>query len=212
MNGITADRVELFRAHQQNHVEVLAGVEQPKQFCASLPKGADPVEMIVRPRFIKLAAKDFNSYIRGEGFKRVIRLREQRGRTQAEGRELYSRYAKLLVGDAGLDATRALGHELEIVPDKNPSDLRAGDSIPVRILFRGRPLAGARVSAIYEGAELKGHEYPVTSETDEQGRVVLKLDRSGLWYVRLIHMIPADGEKDADWRSFFATLTFRVPE
>lgn len=209
MNGITADRVELFRVHRPAAAETLTGKAEPKQFCAALPKDAAFVEMVVRPRFIKLAAKDFNSYIRGEGFKEVIRLREQLGQSSSEGRELYSRYAKLLVG-AGDHAMRTLGHELEIVPEKDPGKVKAGASLPVRILFRGKPLAGVQVSAVYAGAELKGHEYPVTVETDAQGRAEMRIDRPGLWYIRLIHMIPAESEKDADWRSFFATLTFTV--
>lgn len=210
-NGITLDRVVRFQVRDAGVAkDLFAGArEEPKQLCAPLQNGPALVEMVVRPRFIELSAKDFNAYIHGENLREVIRLREQRNQTQAEGRELYSRYAKLIVGDAE-DATRPLGHELEIVPEKNPSQLKPGETLLVRILFHGQPLSGVRVSAVYEGAEPKGHEFPVTAETDEQGRARLRLDRSGLWYARLIHMVPAENERDADWRSFFATLTFRV--
>ncbi len=211
-NGVTADRVERFQLRDNAGTKdlLVSAQEGTKQFCAPLPNRPAVVEMVVRPRFIKLAAKDFNVYIHGENFRDVIRLREQRNQTEVEGKELYSRYAKLIVGDAQ-DATHPLNHELEIVPEKNPSQLRSGDALPVRILFRGKPLSGVRVSAVYEGAEPKGHEFPVTAETDEQGRACLKLDRPGLWYARLIHMTLAENERDADWRSYFATLTFNVP-
>ncbi|SRR5581483_2124931 len=212
-NGITADRVELFQVRDDGGTKdlLVSAKEGTRQFCAPLRKRPAVVELVVRPRFIKLAAKDFNAYIHGETFRDVMRLREQRNQTEAEGKELYSRYAKLIVGDAK-DVTRPLDHELEIVPEKNPSQLKPGDTLPVRVLFRGKPLSGVRVSAVYEGAEPKGHEFPVTAETDEQGHASLKLDRPGLWYARLIHMIPAENERDADWRSYFATLTFRVPK
>ncbi len=209
-NGLSADRVELFRVHHQGKSAELNGRQEATQFCAPLAAGSALVEMTVRSRFINLAAKDFNAYIHGERLGEIVRLREQRGQTGAEGKEVYSRYAKLLIGDTGDLATRAVGHTLEIVPEKNPSQLKPGDSLPVRVLFRGKPLAGAAVFAVYEGAELKGHEYTIAAETDEHGRAILKLDRPGLWYARLIHMVPAEGEPDADWRSFFATVTFSI--
>jgi len=166
---------------------------------------------MVHPRYIRLEAKDFNSYIGGEGFAAVIAARRQNGKADAEGRELYSRFAKVVVGRGGSLATRPLGHVLEIVPEKDPATLASGEPLPVRVLFRGEPLAGVRVSAAYAGAEMKGHEFPVAAETDAEGRALLKLDRPGLWYARLIHMVAAQDDPQIDWRSFFATLTFEVP-
>jgi uncharacterized GH25 family protein len=168
-------------------------------------------EIVVHPRFIRLDAKDFDSYIEGEGFNSVIAARRQSGKTNAEGRELYSRFSKLLIGRNGNLATRPLGHVLEIVPEKDPAMLAAGEPLPVQVLFRGKPLGGVRVSAAYAGAEMKGHDFPLTAETGPDGRVLLKLDRAGLWYARLIHMVAAQDDPQIDWRSFFSTLTFEVP-
>lgn len=186
--------------------------EAKKQLCAPLPAGSKVVEMTVNPLFIRLQAKDFNGYIEGEGFKSVIAARKAKGATESEGRELYSRYTKLILPGAGAEATKALGHVAEIVPEKSPDQLKAGESLPVRVVFRGKPLAGVRVSAVYAGAKLEGHTYPVNAQTDAKGRALLKLDRPGLWYARLIHMVPAENDPDIDWRSFFVTLTFEVPK
>jgi uncharacterized GH25 family protein len=164
--------------------------------------------MVVQPRFIKLDGKLFNQYIEGEGLNAVMRSRAQSGET-AEGRELYSRYSKIISGSA--DAKTVLGHTLEIVLEKNPAEIKAGEPLPVRVLFRGKPLADVQVAAVYAGAKLAGHKYPVATRTDSEGRAALSLDRAGLWYVRLIHMVPAVDDPDVDWRSFFATLTFSVP-
>ncbi len=218
-NGVAADRVETFQLRTESGAQPLAGVEGKKQFCAPLPSVTSPnpaapagvAEIIVHPRFIRLDAKDFNSYIEGEGFASVMAARRQNGRTNTEGRELYSRFSKLLIGKTDELATRPLGHVLEIVPQKDPSTLAAGEPLPVQVLFRGKPLAGVRVSAAYAGAEMKGHEFPVTAETGADGRALLKLDRAGVWYVRLIHMVAAQDDPQIDWRSFFATLTFEVP-
>lgn len=216
MNAMPANRANIFQARSfaAKKATKLTGVveEAAKQLCAPLPAGDnDLVEMTVNPVFIRLAAKDFNGYIEGEGFKAVIAMRKEKGATQSEGRELYSRYTKLLL-PGGAGATEALGHALEIVPERSPSDIKAGDRLAVRVLFNGKPLAGVRVSAVYAGAKLEGHAYPVNAETDEAGRAHLKLDRGGLWYARLIHMVPAENDPEVDWRSFFATMTFTVPE
>ena len=212
-NGVTADRVETFQVRTESGAEPLKGVAEKKQFCAPLPgpAAAGVGEIIVHPRYIRLEAKDFNSYIEGEGFAAVMEARRKGGKTDAEGRELYSRFAKVLMGKGGSLATRPLGHVLEIVPEKDPATLAAGEPLPVQVLFRGKPLAGAHVSAAYAGAEMKGHDFPVTAETDAQGRAVLQLDRPGLWYARLIHMVAAQDDPQIEWRSFFATLTFEVP-
>lgn len=206
-NAVTKPRVEMFRVNGQP----LEGEVEGTQFCAphSLPRPG-VAEMVVRPTYIKLEAKDFNEYTKGEGFKRVIAAREQGGKAQAPGRELYSRYSKLLLG-GGADATRALGHALEIVPEKDPATLQSGEALSVRVLFRGQPLADVQVAAVYAGAKMQGHEFPVVTRTDKDGRAVLKLDRPGLWYARLIHMVAAENDPDFEWRSFFATLTFTVP-
>lgn len=212
MNAVSADRVERFQMRTGGSVRPLMGAKRGKQFCAPGAAESGVAEMIVAPRYIRLATEDFNGYIEGEGFKDVIRARKESGRSASEGRELYSRYAKLLLGANGAVSREPLGHALEIVPEKDPTTLGNDEPLAVRVLFLGKPLAGVRVSAMYAGAKVTGHEFPVTAETDTNGRAELKLDRPGLWYARLIHMVEAQGDPEIEWRSFFATLTFEVPK
>ncbi|HYD16648.1 MAG TPA: DUF4198 domain-containing protein [Candidatus Nanoarchaeia archaeon] len=207
-NAVTSDRVERFRFVSGTGSSDLKGKGDRTYFCAPLPAGqSGVVEMVIPPRYIRLDAKDFNEYAAAEGFDGPLSLRKQRGQTDSPGREVYSRYSKLLVG-TGADL-RPLNHVLEIVPEKDPASLRSGESLPVRVLFRGKPLSGVKVSAMYADAPAKGHSFPVSAFTDQQGRAELKLDRPGLWYTRLSHMTPAQ-DPDFEWRSFFATLTFRA--
>jgi type IV secretory pathway protease TraF len=88
------------------------------------------------------------------------------------------------------------------------ASLPAEEPLAVKVLFQALP--DVQVSAFYAGAKLKGHSYPVSSRTDPEGRAVLKLDRAGLWYARLIYMRPAQDAPEVDWRSYFATLNFEV--
>ncbi len=209
-NGITADRIVFLRLVDSRGASSLDGRAEEKQFAAPLPETRGPavVELEVQPRLITLQAPDFNRYIRAEGFDHVIAARQKTATAGAPGRERYSRYSKLVMDAPGEDTPllAPLGHRLEIVPEANPARLREGADLPVRILFDGQPLAGVWVSAGPAG--MKGHQFPAGARTDSAGRTLLGVRTKGLWYVRLIHMIPSP-DPDVEWRSFFATLTFR---
>jgi hypothetical protein len=137
--------------------------------------------------------------------------RAARGQTDSPGRERYRKITKgvLCVGETR-DSLYAQpeGLWLEVVPEQSPCRLKAGDTLGVRILFEGRPLAGTHVSAGYKGT--KGHQYPVTVKTDTAGRAEVKLTRAGAWFIRAHHIVPTREDREADWESAFSTLTFEV--
>jgi len=78
----------------------------------------------------------------------------------------------------------------------------------VRVLFEGRPLAGARLAAGFEG--VTGHKYPVWIATDKNGRATVRFTRAGAWFIRTLHMVPWTATKEADWQSAFSTLTLEI--
>ena len=167
---------------------------------------------------VSLEAAKFEDYLREEGLEAVIAARAKRGDSQKPSRELFSRSAKALVaaggsgsgfgsgyGASGFD--RVLGLTLELVPEKNPYGMKAGGELPVRVLYDGKPLAGALVAALpYENPEQK-----VAQRSDAQGRVTLRLPREGVWLVKAVHMVPVADNPSFDWRSIWASLTFEIP-
>jgi uncharacterized GH25 family protein len=168
---------------------------------------------MTKPRLIVLEEKDFNTYIREEGLENIVEARAVRGETFSPGRERYAKVAKLVLctDDQDDDKRRyrtRLGARLEIVPLTNPCGLRAGDTLAVQVVFEGRPLAGAWVAAGTEGTH--GHHYPYRQRTDAEGRALVRVDRAGPWFVRALHMVPSTEFDDADWQSWFSTLTFGV--
>jgi len=157
---------------------------------------------------VELDGPKFEAYLAEEGLERISRLRAQRGQTAARSREIYSRCAKALLqagnGPAqGYD--RVLGLPLELVPGTSPAGLPAGGELPVTLLFRGKPLAGALVVAVPRDAPAAR----VSGRTGADGRVRLRLDRPGDWLVKAVHMEPAPKGSGADWESFWASLSFR---
>ncbi len=160
--------------------------------------------------FVELGPGKFNDYLRNEGLERIIESRAELGESDQPAREWYSRCAKSLlrVGADGPDDTYALnlGYTLELIPGRDPYVLPAGEPLPVTLLYEGRPLPGALIIAFT--ADRPGDK--IAARTAADGRVELPLDRAGLWLVKAVHMIRI-GNAQADWESFWASLTFRVP-
>lgn len=153
----------------------------------------------------------FDEYLEEEKLADVMADRMKRGEQKKQARERYTRYLKSLVvvGEGGESAHGlVLGQRLEIVLESDPSKVRVGESLGVRVLFDGKPLAGASVSA-YARDELSSAE--LDGRTNAEGRVELKVARAGSWLVRLVTMRRCEGCVDADWESFWASYAFTVP-
>ena len=161
--------------------------------------------------FVELESQKFHDYLAKEGLESVIEIRDQRGDGDSKGLEYYSRCAKTLVsvGDkwSGNIFNKALGYTLELIPERNPYGMSPGESLPIQLLYLSEPIKDVLVVAFTQDEP----EKKVSARTDESGRVDLKLDLSGVWLVKAVHIIetPAD-EKNADWESFWASLTFRL--
>jgi len=159
---------------------------------------------------VQLDGKKFEEYLSEEGLERISELRARRGQSAAPGREVFSRCAKALitVGDGkGSGYDRVLGLPLELVPEKDPTRLKGGGALPLRILYDGKPIAGVLVAAISRDRP----DRVVSARSDARGRVQLPLDQEGLWLVKAVHMVPAPKDTGAEWESFWASLTFGVP-
>ena len=162
-----------------------------------------------RPAPIVIAASKFNQYLAEEGLDAVAAERARRGQASADGRERFSRSAKSLVlsGPArSADDDRPLGFRLELIADGNPYLLRANDEISCRLLYEGRPLAGALVAAVSR----RHPDAKRTARSDASGRVRFTLPHDGTWLIKTVHMVPATPGSGADWESIWASLTFEV--
>lgn len=158
----------------------------------------------------ELEAGDFEAYLREEGLDRAIQLRERRNETGMKGIEAFARCVKLLLRadkTDGLAYSRPAGLTLEIVPLGNPLTIEPGDTLPVRVLYQGDPVANLFVKAFR-----KNHpgETPPTGRTGADGVVELTLPGDGVWLVNTVHMIPAPRSFTTDWLSYWSSLTFKT--
>ena len=158
--------------------------------------------------YIKLEPQKFEDYVREDGMEYIVAEREKLGESKKEGRERYSRFIKTLlqVGDSRDETYKKLaGLKLEITPLENPYSKTVGDNLEFQVLFDGKPLAGKTVFA----DNRNGATQKMT--TDREGRITMKIDRSGLWLVRLVFMQRCTTScNEADWESFWGAFSFGV--
>jgi len=109
---------------------------------------------------------------------------------------------------------KPLGHALEIVPQASPIlPMGPGQAIRVQVLWKGHPLASARVSFVPRGEQLAdGFDERYERKTDAQGAASFT-PVTGNYYLVVVHHIAPD-EKGADFEQtkYTATLTLLVPE
>jgi uncharacterized GH25 family protein len=161
------------------------------------------------PSAVELTAEKFHQYLKEEGLDAVAALRARRNETGAKAHEIFSRCAKslLLSGSAKEEqGDRPLGFTLELVAERNPYAIRAGQELPVRLTYENRPLAGALVVAMNR----QNPSEKLTARTDKDGRVRFRLRPGGMWLIKAVHMVPAPAGTKADWASFWASLTFEM--
>jgi uncharacterized GH25 family protein len=162
------------------------------------------------PNFIMLEADKFTAYLKEEGLTEVIEARARSGDAAKAGRERYSKFAKaiLLAGAPDEQYRHAVGYAIEIVPEKNPYQLKAGDLLPVQVLFHGAPAAGLQLEAAWAGTG--GGKVQVIGRTDTHGRITVPLASTGKWRLHSLKMERCSDASAADWESYWASLTFEI--
>lgn len=177
--------------------------------------GQRVVAVTLDPRSVRESAEGFRRYLVLEGAPEAMERYDREGKLPIDSiTRRYTKYAKTLV-EVGTGGTRAFsriaGHPAEFVPLADPASLSAGDTLPVRFLYDGQPLAHAHVHAgSVQSLASDEAERTVTLETDARGVALVPIDRPGLWNVRALHIVPADEGSGADWDTHWVTLVFGV--
>jgi uncharacterized GH25 family protein len=100
--------------------------------------------------------------------------------------------------------TRPLGLALELVPERDPTALHAGDTLVVRVLRHGAPVPGFSVGAIREG-----RPKAIFFHTDAAGRAVVIVDADGRWLLNGTNLRRSTTGATV-WESDFVTATVHV--
>lgn len=222
VNAVTPERVasaSVISASGDERISDLS-ISEKSLLLRHRPAGAGQrvVAVALVTRSSRAATEYLKRYIALEGAPDLAERYEREGlfKKSDSVTQLTTKYAKTIVevGTGGPRAfSRVAGHGLEFVPMTDPTATRAGGELSIRLLFRGRPLAGAHLHAgtAFEGAPADSASAPkdLSLVTDPQGVVRVPLARGGLWNVRTLHAAPAQAAA-GQWEVQFATIVFRA--
>lgn len=123
--------------------------------------------------------------------------------------ERYVKHAKTFLRLGAADGSAAdwahpVGAAYEIVPLADPTRLRVGDSLALRVLKGGRPLAGLQLGAVHDGAQRGGFV-----ASDAAGGARVSFDRAGWWLIRGTELRAVDAT-GMNWESDWVSLSVFV--
>ncbi|GGE95843.1 hypothetical protein GCM10007285_24420 [Stappia taiwanensis] len=130
-----------------------------------------------------------------------------RPKSEVKGARQAGRYLKHTLAFRHLhgDVPDLPAQDLQIVPLGNPTELSAGQPLRLRVLYKGEPLAGAKLIPDYVNmSETK------LEATDPSGEVEMTVRNNGLNVIAVAHAVPLENDPDADRTQHFATLSFEA--
>ncbi len=213
--AIKPDRIGTARARLNGKTfDVQPGAPEKKSLELRVPlsdPGIATIWLSLAPKLIELNRKEVQHYLDEIGAPALLTQAWYAGKGSKPWREIYSKHAKTFVHVGRPGRTKAdrswsepVGMPLEIIPEKDPTALRAGDEFPVRVLRNGAPLADFSLGIVREGRTNRSFK-----KTDVEGRAVFKVARAGKWLLRGTEL-RSSNKPATDWESDFTTLSFVV--
>jgi len=205
-----------FKSHDRLGEADVAGVTGDLPALALIPRseGLTIVTYVSVAERIRFRDWDkFAAYLDLEGLSTIPARHDARGLSRDDIRELYTRCAKTLVsvGDASGDQDRATGMRLELVAGQSPQVLSAGTEVSFSLLWEGKPLTDTQV-ALFRRGETGDDATRTLTRTDANGQASFTIPASGTYLAASVHMIEAPADRNADWESYWASLTFGVED
>jgi hypothetical protein len=133
-----------------------------------------------------------------------------RGLPERDFSETYVRCAKALIQVGPVrdeDRDRPVGLPLELVALANPYAGPLPDGLPVRLFWKGAPLADTQIAVFRESGGSVGR---TVTRTGEDGVASIPVDGRGRFLLNAVRLDPADPNTGDEWHSHWASLTFAV--
>ncbi len=116
-------------------------------------------------------------------------------------------YAKAILAPYASFA-KPLGLYLEIVPEKDPLAMKAGDVLPVKVLLEGKVLEGAKVWLWL--SDVAPSDSMTEIKTDKDGNANVVISKPGPQVIAAHYKTTLKGDPDADMLSLATSLAFET--
>jgi uncharacterized GH25 family protein len=166
--------------------------------------GVAVIYALFHPKEIDLTPEEVKEYMDEIGAPESVRRAwEESG--DATFHETYTKHARtyLRVGESG-DAKACLGpvgFNIDFMPDRDPTILKTGESLTIKVIRGGQEHEGFAVGAV------RGQGRATLYRTNQNGMVTIDIDAPGWWLIRGTEL---RRKADGTWESDFTTLTFFV--
>ena len=228
-------KADLGYSHDFPNVEKIADdrvhIFKPLQLTGSSKKTVDLVNKGENYQYVSKAALPEGSYWVSATYKPTFwsknqdgwkqqTLKQLAGSTYCEQSQMFGK-SFVQVGNGAVDEavlTRPIGQELELVPLKNPNEVKAGGILPVKVLYKGEPLVKATVTASSDTlAEMDlesthDHREPqgFSGKTDKNGVVNVITLIDGLWKIKVVNETDYSDKSVCQQDKAYATLIVPV--
>ncbi len=169
------------------------------------------VHETTKSRISYATMEKFEAFVQDKGRADILEQHRARGLPETDFTELYSRHVKTLiaVGD-GQGADRNFGLKTEIIALTNPYTPNFEGTMQVEWRLDDVPQPNSTV-ILFDRA-LAGDVTTTHLETDAQGQLRFATQPGHTYLVDAVGFASAAEESDAVWETYWAALTFQVPE
>lgn len=105
--------------------------------------------------------------------------------------------------------SRMFGHSLEIIPLQDPSGMKKGEILSIKVLFQGKPFR-TTVSGTYAGFSDDPGTFAYTTSTNKDGIAKIRLIHNGAWLLLVKEKADYPDKTVCDAKSYSAALTFHI--
>ena len=186
---------------------VFKGVVPP-----SLGPGIYAVEAELRAKALTYSPEQFQAYLTREHLKSALDFRRALHEEGLPARETVTMFAKsvLRVGVTAEATAPVVGSKLELIPIGDPTQLRAGDSLHVRVRYINGSQSSTTVAA--SGSNGSAALPSLTAETNGAGEAAFVFPSAGVWLLHTVLTVPGPAHRGepTEWESYWASLTVNV--
>lgn len=111
-------------------------------------------------------------------------------------------YSKAMISWSEVAQGPGIPMKLDMIPLRNPFEMKAGDHLSLKVLYEGRPLPGI---------EAEGANHQRIATTDQDGIAKVQLSK-GYQVITVKHKEPIKDDPDAEYLSITSTIAFEVKQ